>query len=118
MIYLGDFTTAHSVYFKWNTIASTGASVTRATNGTIRIYKQGSTTQRTSSNGITDTEDFDSLTGVHHCTIDLSDNSDSGFYANGYEYQVVLEGATIDGVAVNACLAHFSIRRDILNLTL
>jgi hypothetical protein len=87
--------------------------VTRATDGSIRIYKNGSIVQRTSSNGITDTEDFDGLTGVHHCSIQLSDNSDADFYAPGSEFQVVLATATIDGVAVNACLAHFSIRRGV-----
>lgn len=108
MRYLGEFSNTQTVRFLWNTTASGGASVTRATNGSIRIYKNNSTTQRTSSNGITDTEDFDSLTGVHLCSIDLSDNTDSGFYGLG-RFQVVLEGATIDGSSVNAVLAYFDI---------
>ena len=106
---LGDFRVSTIVYFKWNSNAVAGESVTRATNGTIRIYKNGSTTERTSSNGITDTEDFDTLTGVHHCSIDLSDNTDAGFYAAGNDYDVVLATATIDGKSINASLAHFSI---------
>ena len=109
MIYLGDFQTTMIVDFKWNTNAASGASITRATDGSIRIYKDNSTTERTSSSGITDSEDFDTLTGVHHCRIDLSDNTDAGFYAAGHEYQVVLVGAVIDGQTVNAVLAHFSI---------
>ena len=107
MRYLGEFSTTQTVRFLWNSYAG-GASVTRATNGSIRVYKNNSTTQRTSSSGITDTEDFDGLTGVHLCAIDLADNADSGFYVIG-RYQVVLEGATIDGVSVNAVLAHFDI---------
>lgn len=106
---LGDFRVNATVRLVWNTNAVAGESITRATNGSIRIYKNGSTTERTSSAGITDTEDFDTLTGVHHLSIDLSDNTDAGFYAAGNDYFVVLQGATIDGKAINAALASFSI---------
>lgn len=110
-MYLGDYPTSATVDMKWNTRGADGASITRATDGSIRIYKDNSATERSSSNGITDTEDFDSLTGVHHLRIDLSDNTDAGFYAAGHEYHVVLAAATIDGETVNAMLAHFSIER-------
>lgn len=112
MIYLGDFQAGATVHLKWNTNDADGASVTRATNGSIRIYKGSSTTQRSSANGITDTEDFDTdpLTGVHHLSIDLSDNTDAGFYAAGSDYQIVLVGAVIDGATVNACIGQFSIQ--------
>lgn len=110
-VHLGDFPTSATVHLKWDTNAVAGESITRATNGSIRIYKGNSTTQRSSSNGITDSEDHDALTGVHHCTIDLSDNTDAGFYAAGNEYQVVLAAATIDGKVINATLASFSIER-------
>lgn len=109
MYYLGDFLAGSTVRGMWNTNAVAGESITRATNGTIKIYKDNSTTERTSSNGITDTEDFDSLTGVHHYAIDLSDNTDDGFYAAGHDYFVVLSGATIDGKAINSLLGVFSI---------
>lgn len=109
MEYIGDFNTGATVRGMWNSNAVAGGSVTRATNGSIRIYKNNSTTERTSSAGITDTEDFDSLTGVHHVNIDLSDNTDSGFYAAGNDYFVVLSGATIDGQSINAYLFCFSI---------
>jgi hypothetical protein len=106
---LGDFRPNSVVRFKWNTAGANGASITRSTAGTIRIYKDDSTTERTSSNGITDTVNFDGITGVHHCTIDLSDNTDAGFYSAGSDYFVVLVGAVIDGQTVNATLAQFSI---------
>lgn len=109
MEYIGDFNTGATVRGMWNSNAVAGGSVTRATNGSIRIYKNNSTTERSSSAGITDTEDFDSLTGVHHVNIDLSDNTDSGFYAAGNDYFVVLQGATIDGQSINAYLFCFSI---------
>jgi hypothetical protein len=106
---LGDFRPNDIVRFKWNTAGANGASITRATAGTIRIYKDDLTTERSSSNGITDTVDFDAVTGVHHCKIDLSDNTDAGFYSAGSDYFVVLVGAVIDGQTVNATLAQFSI---------
>jgi hypothetical protein len=106
VIYLGDFAEDATLHFKWSSYDSSGASVTRATNGTVSVYVGSSTTQLTT--GVTDTEDFDSLTGIHHCTIDLSS---SATYATGSECQVVLSAATIDGNTVNAVLAHFSIER-------
>lgn len=110
MMYLGDFAAGATVRVPWHTTAADGSSVTRATNGSIRIYKDNSTTQRASASGITDSEDFDSLAGVHHVNIDLSDNADAGFYAAAHDYFVVLEGAVIDGVTVNAVLGSFSIQ--------
>lgn len=109
MRYLGDYAVNAVVDLIWSTFDAAGASITRATDGSIRIYKNNSATQRSSSAGITDTEDFDSLTGIHHLRIDLSDNTDAGFYAAGSEYFVVLVGAVIDGETVNAVLAQFSI---------
>lgn len=106
---LGDFPVSTVIDLKWNTNGQDGASITRSTNGAIRLYKNNSTTERTSSNGITDTEDFDSLTGLHHLRVDTSDNTDAGFYAAGNDYFVILQGAVIDTKTVNACLAQFSI---------
>ena len=102
--YLGDFAEDATLHHIWNTNDSSGASITRATNGTISVYKDNGLTQSTA--GITDTEDFDGLTGVHALTIDLSADA---FYATGSNYSVVLSAATIDGQTVNAAIAHFSI---------
>lgn len=82
----------------------------------IRIYKATdgaafSATQRSSANGITMTSPFDSLVGLHAIDIDLTDDTDSGFYADGCRYVVVLapdetvDGQTITGVV----LAYFDI---------
>ena len=102
--YLGDFKEDSTLYFCWGTNNKDGASVTRATDGAIKVYKDDGTAESTA--GITDTEDFDSLTGVHNCKIDLSADA---FYAKGHDYSVVLVGAVIDGETVNAVLATFSI---------
>jgi len=110
MINLGDFATGSTVRIPWNTNGSNGASITRATDGTIKIYKDSSTTERSSSAGITDSEDFDGRTGLHVCAIDLSDNTDAGFYASGHDYFVVVAGAVVDGQTVNPCIGTFSIQ--------
>lgn len=106
---LGDFPVNAIVRFLWATNGQDGASITRGTNGSIRIYKNDSTTERSSAAGITDTEDLDTQTGVHHLKIDLSDNTDAGFYVAGSDYFVVLNGAVIDTKTVNVPLAQFSI---------
>lgn len=102
--YLGDYVEDAIVVFGWDTNDKEGASVTRATDGTIKVYKDDGTTESTA--GIIDTEDFDGITGVHNCKIDLSADA---FYAIGHDYSVVLVGAVIDGETVNAVLATFSI---------
>ena len=104
MQWLGNYKEDEILRFLWSTNAANGSSITRAVNGEVRVYKDNGVGQSTV--GITDTEDFDGLTGIHACTIDLSADT---FYATGADYSVVLQGATIDGQVVNAVLAHFSI---------
>lgn len=113
MKYLGDFAEDATVYFPWGTNDGDGASITRATDGTVQVYKDDGTTESVA--GITDTEDFDGLTGVHMCKIDTSADA---FYATGHDYAVVLAGATIDGQTVNAVLAQFSIENRYPDATL
>ncbi len=106
-MYLGDFAEDSTVDFKWSTNDASGASITRATNGTIEVFIGNSESPLTA--GVVDSEDFDSdHVGIHHCRVDLSA---SASYVPGSECQVVLVGATIDGQSVNAVLAHFSIER-------
>lgn len=105
MLELGNYAEDATIHFMWSTNDANGASITRATNGTVSVYKAANTTQTTT--GITDGEDHDSLTGIHMVTVDTSD----AFYATGNDYMVVLSGATIDGQTVNAVLARFSIEK-------
>lgn len=66
----------------------------------IRIYKNGSPTQRSSTSGITPSSPFDSTTGMHLWDIDSSDNADAGFYASG-EFAVFLyTSKTIDSAPI------------------
>ena len=103
--YLGDFAPGVTIRDMFNTSDSNGASITRSTDGTISVYKDGGTTQSTS--GVTSTEDFDSLTGVHLVAIDTS--ADGTFYSAGSDFIVVLSAATIDTRTVNAALFSFSL---------
>ena len=67
------------------------------------IYKDGSATQKTTTNGITVTSPFDSITGRHLISIDTSnDTGDAGFWSAGSVYEVVLNTAkTVDSKSVS-----------------
>jgi len=105
-----------SLYIPFTTYAgSTGASATCTGLAVtdVEIYKNGSTTQRASDAGIalldTDGIDFDGITGLHGFSIDLSDNTDSGFYAVGSWYWVVVSAITVDSQTVTFLAATFRI---------
>ncbi len=91
MNYIGDFPQDQTIYHLWSTNTSAGASVTRATDGTVAVYKDNGETQVTT--GLTDDEDFDTTTGIHMCIIVTT----NAWYAPAHDYFVVLTGATIDG---------------------
>ncbi len=113
MSYLGDFVEDDTIHFMWDTNAADGQSVNRDINGEVRIYKDNGVSQTIA--GVTDTEGFDGLSGIHACTIDTSADA---FYAIGANYTVVLQEATIDGQVVNAVLAHFSIENRFIEVDL
>ena len=107
MKYLGDYPKDSLLHFCWGTCDKSGESANPTTAGTIKVYKDDSTSEVGSPTGITDVRAFDGLTGIHNCKIDLSANA---FYATGHDYSVVLTGAVVDGETVNAVLAMFSIQ--------
>lgn len=109
MFNAGDVAAGSVVRIPFNTEAIAGGSITIGTNGTIAIYKDDSTTERSSANGITFTEDHDAHTGTHLIKIDLSDNTDAGFYAAAGSYLVKYHTATIDGKSVSAWVGAFTI---------
>jgi len=63
--WLGDYKEDETVYFIWSTNDGDGASITRSTDGTVQVYKDNGVDQSVA--GVTDTEDFDGLTGIHAC---------------------------------------------------
>lgn len=112
--YYGDYATSTTVYMVFDSFAaSSGASsaVTNFANTDVQIYKDGSITQRSSASGITVTTSFDGSTGLQMVAIDLSDNTDAGFYAAGHEYSVAIADITIDSQTVRFWLGAFSIER-------
>lgn len=120
-MYLGMRAVGSTVYIPVTTHAQTGASV--APNSAFEaadflLYKNGSATQRSSTAGWTITSPFDSITGLHFLAIDLSDNTDAGFYAAGAHYDLVLSpDETIDGLATVRVVAAFDIGVQPANVT-
>jgi hypothetical protein len=113
---LGTVPAGSTLYIPFSSYAgSTGASVTLTGLAVtdIEIFKNGSTTQRASDAGYalldTDGIDFDGITGIHGFSIDLSDNTDSGFFAVGSQYWVVVSAVTVDSQTVNFIAAVFRI---------
>jgi hypothetical protein len=112
--YYGDYPVNHTaVIMTFDSFAATGASSATSSfvNTDIQIYKDGGTTQRASAAGIAVSTSFDGLVGLQLVTIDLSDNTDAGFYASGHEYQVAVADITIDSQTVRFWLGTFSIER-------
>jgi hypothetical protein len=115
-IHLGDVPANSTLYIPFTTYDANGASVTLTGLAVtdIEIYKNGSITQRSSDAGYTllDTDgiDFDGITGLHGFSIDLSDNTDSGFYAVGSFYWVVVSAVTVSTQTVTLVAATFRIR--------
>jgi hypothetical protein len=116
MNYLGDYADNLVVDILFTTHDKDGAAVAPSSafeNTDIRIYKNGSATQKTTVNGITMTSPFDALVGLHLLQIDTNnDTGDAGFWAAGNEYSVVLiPDETIDGESVIKVIGSFSIER-------
>jgi hypothetical protein len=114
-IHLGNVPSGSTIYIPFATYDSNGASVTISGLAVtdIEIYKNGSATTRSSDNGYTllDTDgiDFNSKTGIHGFSIDLSDNTDAGFYSVGGFYWVVIASVTVSTQTVNFIAATFRI---------
>ena len=111
MMYLGDFVLGSIVYLPFNTFDSSGASctVTNFIDTDVHIHKDGGLVQRNNAAGVVVSIDYDSITGNHLIAIDTSDNTVAGFFAAGHEYDVRLEGITVDGKTLNVWVGKFSI---------
>lgn len=108
--YLGDFKLGNKIYVYWSSYDKSGASITIDTDGSIQIYKDNISTPKSTSNGITNVEDFSSITGIHVLIVDTNITSgDSGFWEIGHDYFIVINGAVVDGESVNSVIGSFSI---------
>lgn len=104
MSFQGDMTASQTFDVDLTSHAAAGAAVAPSSAFEVadfKIYKDAGTTQRTSTAGITIQSPFDTIVGCHVLTIDLSDNTDAGFYAAGSNYIIVLDpDETVDSQAV------------------
>jgi hypothetical protein len=112
--YYGDLAEDQTLYIPLTTNTGTGGAVAPASAfeaADFIIYKNGSATQKTTTNGVTITSPFDSIVGLHVLAIDTSnDTGDSGFWVAGADYMVVLSpDETVDGETVVSVVATFSI---------
>ena len=113
-LHLGGVVEGRTLYIPFGTYGGTnGESITCSglAVANIEIYKNGTTTPRASDNGVvlldTDGIDFASKTGIHGFSVDLSNDSDVGFFSVGGFYWVVVTSLTVDGQSVNFTAATF-----------
>lgn len=116
MNFLGDFPEDFAtVTCMFTTHQADGAPVAPLTAfeaADVLIYKNGNAAQKTSTNGVTMTSPFDSVTGLHCVVIDTSnDTGDAGFWVAGAQYTLVLspDTETVDGIAVAKVLGSFTL---------
>lgn len=118
---LGQVDAGSTINIWFTTHSQAGGSVAPSSAfeaADVKLYKNGSSTERSSTSGWTMTSPFDAITGLHLLTIDLSDNTDAGFYAAGARYAAVLSpDETVDGQTVVKVLAVFSIGPVSANVT-
>lgn len=128
MINLGMTRPGTTIQVPFNTYDSNDPSasvtITNFALADIKIFKDGGTTERASTSGFTllDTDgvDFDSNTGIHGFSVDLSDNTTANFYEAGSRYWIVVGPITVDAAVINFNAALFEIgyRDAILNTTI
>lgn len=116
MNYLGDFAEDAIVRIFFSTHDKDGGVVAPSSEfeeADVKIYKNGSSSEKTTTNGLTMTSPFDAVVGLHLLVIDTSnDTGDAGFWEAGAEYTVVLTpDETIDGETVISVIGSFSLER-------
>jgi len=105
MKHLGNLIEDQIIDFTFSTHSADGTPTSLAGTPAISVYKANSTTRTTE--GVTLTVDFDSVTGLNHVRIDTSAHA---FYATGNDYSVIITTGTVDGTSVvGTTLAVFSI---------
>ena len=114
MKYLGDFAEDATVQVYFTTNDGAGGAVAPSSAfeaADVKIYKDGSDSEKTAVDGLTMTSPFDSIVGLHRLTIDTSnDTNDANFWVTGSDYTVILSpDETVDGETVVAVIATFSI---------
>jgi len=113
MNYVGDYPAGATVIIYFNTFDSNDPSasvtMTNFANTDVHIHKGSSLTQRNNAAGVTVDVDVDAIAGSHFIEIDTSDNTVADFFTAGADYNVRIEGTTVDGATVNAVVGSFSL---------
>jgi hypothetical protein len=105
MLNLGnDNMKGETLFFPFNASGADGASITLATNGTGKVYKNGGTSEITT--GVTLVEDHDGVAGRHGVQVVTTDAA----YTPGDRFQVACDANTIDGKTVNAWVGVFGLQ--------
>ncbi len=113
-MYLGDFAADATIPIYFTTNDGNGGAVAPSSafeNADVKIFKDGSATEKLTQNGVVMTSPFNTTTGLHLLTIDTNiDTGDVGFWTTGSDYTAVLDpDETVDGETVVAVIATFSI---------
>jgi len=113
-VYLGDYLEDATIYHEFTTNDGSGGRVEPSTAfeaADLVIYKNGSATEKATTNGITMTSPFDAKVGVQAIQIDTSnDTGDAGFWVAGADYTVLLyPDETVDSQNISKVLFKFSI---------
>ena len=108
--YYGDIAEDATIRIPFNTFDSNdpaaSVTVTDLVDADIKVHKDGAATPLT-TDGATVTIDLNSIPGSHMVTIDTSVHSD---YSTGSDYQVKVEGITVDAGTLNPWIGSFSIQ--------
>lgn len=107
-----DFTTVVCMFTTHDGQGGPVAPLSAFEAADVLIYKNGSASQKTSTNGVTMTSPFDSIVGLHCVTIDTSnDTGDGGFWVAGAVYTLVLspDSETVDGKTALNVIGQFGI---------
>lgn len=112
--YRGDFVLGATVGDFFDTNSAAGAAVAPSgAFGTddIVIYRDGPSTKKATTNGVTVTSPADSITGHHWVSVDTSNNTgESAFWAAAHDYYITLNpNETVDSQTVVAEVFSFSI---------
>ncbi len=113
--YYGNILEDATIELTFNTFNSDGASVTVTdlADSDIKVHKDGHVDQ-IATDGATVVIDFDGITGNHVITIDTSVDA---AYTTGSNYEVRLEGITVDSQTINAFVGSFSIDNRAADIT-
>jgi hypothetical protein len=100
--------------FRFSTNAQDGGQETPSAGlsvNNIRVYKNNEDAPRSSAVGFTMTSPSNGLGALHRVSLDLTDDTDAGFWEQGAKYEVFFgpSSATVDGQTVLSKIGEFRI---------